>query len=153
MRAHVYPLDALRFFAALSVMFFHLTFYSWASKDSVVGHMLNHATAFPAATPFTSCGCDAFKHAGQMTYPLHLTHSVVGAFLIRAMVGAGVNAWAALATAIVTMLCVAYIIARCGEPALRKALGCLWEHAEGSIKNALALAFLFKPGDIGKVRT
>ena len=50
MRTHVYPLDAVRFFAAFSVMFFHLSFYSWASKDSVVGHMLNHATAFPAAT-------------------------------------------------------------------------------------------------------
>ena len=56
MRAHVYPLDAVRLFAALSVMFCHLSFYSWASKDSVVGHMLNHATAFPAATPFTSWG-------------------------------------------------------------------------------------------------
>ena len=56
MRSHVYPLDAVRLFAALSVMVYHLSFYSWASKDSVVGHMLNHATAFPAATPFTSWG-------------------------------------------------------------------------------------------------
>jgi peptidoglycan/LPS O-acetylase OafA/YrhL len=367
-RAHVYPLDAVRLFAALSVMVCHLSFYSWASKDSVVGHMLNHATAFPAATPFTSwgwvgveiffvisgfviansannvssiafaksrvlrlypavwicafitfaawllaggettrhlgsemlrsltlwifyaiifalllfgrfdklvwaawallavsaiyltafifspalfhtsagrqivmysevlphrygaffalgiwmwlftmkamklrdwigiglavavgvleivaraqtmaahevqpnlavsdivpalvwlaavalmfvvartperfapktkAGQDVFKRAGQMTYPLYLTHSVVGAFLIRVMVGAGVNAWAALASAIGTMLCVAYIVARYGEPALRKVLRGAWERAEGSIKNAHALAFLFKPG-------
>lgn len=385
MRAHVYPLDAVRFFAALSVMFFHLSFYSWASKDSVVGHMLNHATAFPTATPFTSwgwvgveiffvisgfviansannvtpiafaksrvlrlypavwicafitlaawlliggesrlhlgaelarsltlwilgpwvdgvywslavelvfyaiifglllfgrfdkivwaawallgasavyltafvfspalfhsslgaqivlhsdvlqlrygaffalgiwmwlftmkatrpsdwigialavavgvleivgrahdvardevqaglavsdivpelvwlaavalmffvartperfapktkAGQDAFKYAGQMTYPLYLTHSVVGAFLIRIMVGAGVNPWLALAIAMITMLCVAYIVARYGEPALRKALRGVWERAEGSIKKARAFAFLFKPG-------
>jgi len=96
--------------------------------------------------PKTKAGQDVFKHAGQMTYPLYLTHSVVGAFLIRVMVGAGVNAWAALAFAIVTMLCVAYIVARYGEPAMRKALRGVWERAEGSIKNARALAFLFKPG-------
>jgi len=41
---------------------------------------------------------------------------------------------------------VAYIVARYGEPAMRKALRGVWERAEGSIKNARALAFLFKPG-------
>lgn len=96
--------------------------------------------------PKTKAGQDVFKYMGQMTYPLYLTHSVVGAFLIRAMVGAGVNAWAALATAIVTMLCVAYIVARYGEPTLRKALHSVWDHAEGSIKGTRALAFLFTPG-------
>src|SRR5262249_44059368 len=77
--------------------------------------------------PKTKRAQDAFKHAGQMTYPLYLTHSVVGAFLIRVMVGAGVNAWGALAIAIIAMLAVAYLVARYGEPALRKALRALWE--------------------------
>jgi peptidoglycan/LPS O-acetylase OafA/YrhL len=96
--------------------------------------------------PKTKAAQDTFKQLGQMTYPLYLTHSVVGAFLIRMMVGAGVNAWAALAIAMCAMLSVAYLIARYGEPALRKGLRAMWERAEGSIKNARALAFLFKPG-------
>jgi peptidoglycan/LPS O-acetylase OafA/YrhL len=33
---------------------------------------------------------------GQMTYPLYLTHSIVGAFLIREAVTAGLNRWLAL---------------------------------------------------------
>ena len=56
MRAHIYPLDVIRFFAALCVMLFHLSFYDWASKYSLVGQMLAHATSFPQAAPYTSFG-------------------------------------------------------------------------------------------------
>jgi peptidoglycan/LPS O-acetylase OafA/YrhL len=96
--------------------------------------------------PMSRAGQEAFKHLGQMTYPLYLTHAVGGAFLIRTMVGAGVTPWAALAIAVCAMLTLAYGVARIGEPALRKALRALWERAEKSVKGARALAFLFKPG-------
>jgi hypothetical protein len=95
--------------------------------------------------PETKAGQDVFKHAGQMTYPLYLTHSVVGAFLIRVMVGAGVNAWAALAIAIGTMLCVAYIVARYGEPDLRKVLRGAWERAEAASRTPMLWRFCSSP--------
>ncbi|MBS0250746.1 MAG: acyltransferase family protein, partial [Proteobacteria bacterium] len=56
MRAHIYPLDAVRFFAALCVMLFHLGFYDWASTNSVVGQMFANSTSFPQAAPYTSFG-------------------------------------------------------------------------------------------------
>ncbi|WP_423415142.1 acyltransferase [Hyphomicrobium sp. B1] len=56
MRAHIYPLDAVRFFAALCVMLFHLSFYDWASTNSVVGQMFANATSFTQAAPYTSFG-------------------------------------------------------------------------------------------------
>jgi exopolysaccharide production protein ExoZ len=47
MRLHVYPLDAVRFFAALCVLAFHLAFYAWAAPYSTVGRMYHGAAAFP----------------------------------------------------------------------------------------------------------
>ena len=92
---------------------------------------------------------EACKHAGKMTYPLYLTHSVVGAFLIRRMVSAGTNPSSALVITIVSMLALSYAISRYGEPPLRELLRGAWNHAEATFRNARALAFLFKPGGHG----
>lgn len=56
MRAHVYPLDAVRFFAAFSVMLFHLAFYGWASEHSTVADMMHDATAYPELAPLAWFG-------------------------------------------------------------------------------------------------
>ncbi|WP_395644430.1 acyltransferase family protein [Terricaulis sp.] len=56
MRAHVYPLDAVRFFAAFSVMLFHLGFYGWASEHSTVADMMHDATTYPEIAPLTWFG-------------------------------------------------------------------------------------------------
>lgn len=87
-----------------------------------------------------------FKHVGQMTYPLYLTHSVCGAFIVRMLVHVGVNRWLALLGAVTFALCFAYFIARLGEPAVRSRLRGLWERAEAAVKRTPRLAFLFKPG-------
>jgi len=87
-----------------------------------------------------------FKHVGQMTYPLYLTHSVCGAFIVRNLVHAGANRWLALAAAVIFALCFAYFIARLGEPAVRKLLRGLWEKVEAAVRRTPRLAFLFKPG-------
>jgi peptidoglycan/LPS O-acetylase OafA/YrhL len=89
---------------------------------------------------------EAYMHAGRMTYPLYLTHSIVGAFLIREMVHAGTNPWLALTIAIVSMLALSYVVSRYGEPQLRGLLRSAWDYAEANIREARALAFLFKPG-------
>lgn len=56
MRTYFYPLDAMRFCAALSVMVFHLGFYGWASGASSLTPMLDHATAYPELTPWAWFG-------------------------------------------------------------------------------------------------
>ena len=87
---------------------------------------------------------DAMKHLGQMTYPLYLTHSVVGAFLIRTLVNHGVNPWPALAMAMLSALMLSHLVAGYAEPAVRRRLRSLWERAEGGLVQARGLEFLFK---------
>lgn len=56
MKTYYYPLDVLRFGAALSVMLFHLAFYSWASDYSTTAHAFAHAARFEFLAPWTSFG-------------------------------------------------------------------------------------------------
>jgi peptidoglycan/LPS O-acetylase OafA/YrhL len=51
MRNHLYPLDLLRFFAALCVLTYHLGFYGWASHYSSTSIMLNGAARFEPLAP------------------------------------------------------------------------------------------------------
>jgi exopolysaccharide production protein ExoZ len=55
-RDHIYPLDVLRFFAALCVAAYHLGFYGWASNYSSTSAMLNGAARYEALAPFTWFG-------------------------------------------------------------------------------------------------
>jgi len=55
-RDHIYPLDVLRFFAALCVAAYHLGFYGWASHYSSTSIMLNQSARFEALAPFTWFG-------------------------------------------------------------------------------------------------
>lgn len=93
----------------------------------------------------------AFKNLGLMTYPLYLTHSVVGAFLIRVMVRSGVNPWIALTVAILAMLLLAYEVSLYGEPAVRRILRTAWDRGEASLQSVRSAAFLFRSG--GRVAT
>jgi exopolysaccharide production protein ExoZ len=61
----------------------------------------------------------AFKRIGLMTYPMFLVHNILGAGLIRLMVGMGVNQWLALLIAVSAVLALAYAICRFAEPAIR----------------------------------
>jgi peptidoglycan/LPS O-acetylase OafA/YrhL len=51
-----YPVDALRFAAALAVAWFHLSFYSWANPASSTGQALGGVIDFPWATPWAWFG-------------------------------------------------------------------------------------------------
>lgn len=85
----------------------------------------------------------AMKRLGLMTYPLFLTHSVLGAALIRSLVGAGVDPWAALAAAICGALATAFAISASGELWVRSALRAAIGGVEKLLQRAPRLAFLF----------
>ena len=56
MARHYYSIDVLRFGAALSVLIFHLGFYSWASDYSTTAHAFGHVARFEFLTPWTWFG-------------------------------------------------------------------------------------------------
>jgi peptidoglycan/LPS O-acetylase OafA/YrhL len=115
----------------------------WLSATLLIFVVLRDPERFMPPAPAAR---EWFKQVGQMTYPLYLTHSVRGAFIVRTLVHAGANRWLALAAAVTFALCFAYFIARVGEPAVRSKLRALWDRAEAAVKRAPWLAFLFKPG-------
>ena len=55
-RTYHYPLDAIRFVAALSVALFHLGFYSWASETSSTSRIFAHVDALPKLASVTWFG-------------------------------------------------------------------------------------------------
>jgi len=59
---------------------------------------------------------------GLITYPLYLTHNVIGAAIIRALVDAGLDATSALWIALGLLVLVCWVICTKIEPAVRSAL-------------------------------
>jgi peptidoglycan/LPS O-acetylase OafA/YrhL len=59
---------------------------------------------------------------GLITYPLYLTHNVIGTAIIRALVDAGLDATSALWIALGTLVLVCWFICAKIEPAVRSAL-------------------------------
>ncbi|KYG99169.1 acyltransferase [Bradyrhizobium sp. DOA1] len=59
---------------------------------------------------------------GLITYPLYLTHNVIGAAIIRALIDAGVDATSALWIALGMLVLVCWFICAKIEPAVRSAL-------------------------------
>lgn len=56
MRKHIYALDGVRFLAAFAVLLFHLVFYAWASIDSSIEDMFDHAIAYKRLVGFSWFG-------------------------------------------------------------------------------------------------
>ncbi|MCQ8140365.1 hypothetical protein, partial [Vibrio parahaemolyticus] len=57
-----------------------------------------------------------------ITYPLYLTHNVIGAAVIRALVEAGIDATSALWLALGMLMAVCWLICTKVEPGVRSAL-------------------------------
>jgi peptidoglycan/LPS O-acetylase OafA/YrhL len=70
------------------------------------------------------------KRIGLMTYPLFLTHNIVGAGIIRQATALGLNQWAALLLAVVSVLAIAYVICATAEVEVRKQLRAVIETVE-----------------------
>jgi peptidoglycan/LPS O-acetylase OafA/YrhL len=67
----------------------------------------------------------ACRTLGDLTYPLYLLNMTAGAGLIVGLVHAGLGKPAAMGVAAVTVLAAAYLVARIGEPAVRRRLALL----------------------------
>ncbi|HYD73084.1 MAG TPA: acyltransferase [Candidatus Binatia bacterium] len=107
--------------------------------------MFAFAQAPERFTPKSGRAKGLLEHLGKMTYPLYLTHSVVGAGIMRLLIEAGVHRWTALAMAASAMLLTASLIALAFEPAVRAMLRAVWSRVERALR-LRALAFLFKSG-------
>lgn len=113
-----------------------------------VGLMMIFARAPQRFAPSSPRVQAALKHVGQMTYPLYLTHAVVGAGLIRLLLDAGVQRWLALAVVVATVLGASSAVAMLAEPRVRHVLRGLWDRGENALRRAPALAILFRPGGL-----
>jgi peptidoglycan/LPS O-acetylase OafA/YrhL len=78
------------------------------------------------------------KRIGLMTYPMFLVHNVLGAGIIRAAVGLGVNQWAALAMAVIAAIGLAYVICATAEVEVRRRLRTALNAADRLIRKGLA---------------
>jgi len=59
------------------------------------------------------------RNLGLITYPLYLTHNVIGTAMIRVLVHAGVDAYLAVAAALGTLVLICWLICSKIEPAIR----------------------------------
>ena len=111
----------------------------------VLALMFAFAQAPDRFTPKAERAKGLLQHLGKMTYPLYLTHSVVGAGIMRLLIEAGLHRWTALAIAASAMLLTASLIALLFEPAVRNLLRGAWSRAEAALR-LRALPFLYRPG-------
>jgi peptidoglycan/LPS O-acetylase OafA/YrhL len=80
---------------------------------------LRHAQAWiPPARPAAWV-----RTLGLVTYPYYLLHEILGAFVLHGALSRGFGHAAALGLAMAVIGVAAYLIARHGEPALRRAIG------------------------------
>lgn len=86
----------------------------------------------------------ALKRIGLMTYPLFLVHSVAGAGLMRVLIGAGLNPWAAIVVSMSASLGIAYVVSASVEVAIRKRLRAVLDAIDAALRrHAPALGWLF----------
>jgi peptidoglycan/LPS O-acetylase OafA/YrhL len=77
------------------------------------------------------------KRIGLMTYPLFLTHNVVGAGVIREATSRGVDQWAALLLAVVIVIGLAYLICATAEVELRKHMRTFLDGADDLLRKTV----------------
>jgi peptidoglycan/LPS O-acetylase OafA/YrhL len=91
----------------------------WAMAVGVIAYGANRNRR-PAAA---SRDAPAFlRTLGLITYPLYLTHNVIGAEIIHALINAGLNATAAVWVALAMLVLACWFICTTIEPAVRSAM-------------------------------
>ena len=91
----------------------------WASAVGLIAWCANRKRR---SAPTVSCEAPAyFRTLGLITYPLYLTHNVIGTAIIRALVDAGLDATSALWVQLGIMVLVCWFICTKIEPAIRGA--------------------------------
>jgi peptidoglycan/LPS O-acetylase OafA/YrhL len=92
----------------------------WAAAVLLIARAANRSrrsagTAAPAAPTY-------LRTLGLITYPLYLTHNVIGSAIIRALIDAGLDATSAIWIALGLLVLVCWFICARIEPAVRSAL-------------------------------
>jgi peptidoglycan/LPS O-acetylase OafA/YrhL len=92
----------------------------WAAAVGLIAYGANRnrrsaATASPEAPVY-------WRTLGLITYPLYLTHNVIGTAIIRVLVDAGLDATLALGVALAVLVLVCWFICAKIEPIVRAAM-------------------------------
>lgn len=92
----------------------------WAAAVGLIAYDANRIRR-PA--PAASREAPAYlRTLGLITYPLYLTHNVIGAEMIHALINAGLNATAAVWVALAMLVLICWFICATIEPAVRVAI-------------------------------
>ena len=92
----------------------------WASAVGLIAWCANRKRR--AASAVSGEAPAYFRTLGLITYPLYLTHNVIGTAIIRALVDAGLDATSALWVQLGIMVLVCWFICTRIEPAIRGAM-------------------------------
>ena len=91
----------------------------WASAVGIIAYYANRNRR-----PAAAVSCEApsyFRTLGLITYPLYLTHNVIGTAIIHVLIDAGLDAASALWVALGMLVLVCWFICAKIEPAIRGA--------------------------------
>jgi peptidoglycan/LPS O-acetylase OafA/YrhL len=100
----------------------------WAAAVSIIAVAANRSRrssgiASPEAAGYSrTVPRTAFRTLGLITYPLYLTHNVIGSAMIRVLVHAGLDASVAVAAALGMLVLICWLICAKIEPAIRHLL-------------------------------
>jgi peptidoglycan/LPS O-acetylase OafA/YrhL len=91
----------------------------FAASVCAIFFSLRHGQAWSPPARLATC----LRTLGLVTYPYYLLHEILGAFVLQGALSRGFGHAAGLGLAMATIGVAAYLIARHGEPALRRAIG------------------------------
>jgi peptidoglycan/LPS O-acetylase OafA/YrhL len=91
----------------------------FAASVCAIFFSLQHAQAWNPPARLATC----LRTLGLVTYPYYLLHEILGAFVLQDALSRGFGHATGLGLAMATIGVTAYLIARHGEPALRRTIG------------------------------
>jgi peptidoglycan/LPS O-acetylase OafA/YrhL len=116
----------------------------WAAAVSLIA-LAARRSRTSAGGETVSGGASYLRTLGLITYPLYLTHNVIGSAVIRCLVDAGLDAQQAVAAGLIMVALVCWFISAKVEPAIRSLLreavaniGSLPKLEPAAIRRALA---------------
>jgi len=92
----------------------------WASAVGLIARCANRKRRPAPAVSWEAPAC--FRTLGLITYPLYLTHNVIGTAVIRVLVDAGLDATSAVWVQLGIVVLVCWFICTKIEPAIRAAM-------------------------------
>jgi peptidoglycan/LPS O-acetylase OafA/YrhL len=100
----------------------------WAAAVSLIAWAANRRRVPSSAASPDAAGY--LRTLGLITYPLYLTHDIIGSAIIRVLIDAGLNASMAVAAALGMLVLICWFICARIEPAIRRRLKEFFSNAE-----------------------